>query len=325
MSINPTLVPRIALNDGTSIPQIGFGTWQVAPADAEPSVSEALTVGYRHIDTAAVYANEAEVGQAIASSDVPRDEIYVTTKLWNPDHGYDEAMRAFDLSMGKLGLEQLDLYLIHWQCVQFDKYVDTWRALVDLRASGRVRSIGVSNFKEPALRAIIDATGVVPVLNQVELHPWSPQASLRALHAELGIATESWSPLASGELLDDPLLATIADKYGSRPRRSSSAGTCSWASSSCPSRSPRAASPRTSTCSTSSWMRTTWLPSPLWRVADAPGRTRTSTSNSAGSPTSLAGEVTPVSFAPLVPSRVLVPVFPAAYGGNFLEWCPWRS
>ncbi len=214
MSINPTLVPRIALNDGTSIPQIGFGTWQVAPADAEPSVSEALTVGYRHIDTAAVYANEAEVGQAIASSDVPRDEIYVTTKLWNPDHGYDEAMRAFDLSMGKLGLEQLDLYLIHWQCVQFDKYVDTWRALVDLRASGRVRSIGVSNFKEPALRAIIDATGVVPVLNQVELHPWSPQASLRALHAELGIATESWSPLASGELLDDPLLATIADKHG---------------------------------------------------------------------------------------------------------------
>jgi len=214
MSVDPGLVPRVDLNDGTSIPQIGFGTWQVAPADAEPSVSEALTVGYRHIDTAAVYANEAEVGQAIASSDVPRDEIYVTTKLWNPDHGYDEAMRAFDLSMGKLGLEQLDLYLIHWQCVQFDKYVDTWRALVDLRASGRVRSIGVSNFKESALRAIIDATGVVPVLNQVELHPWSPQESLRALHAELGIATESWSPLASGELLDDPLLATIADKHG---------------------------------------------------------------------------------------------------------------
>ncbi len=214
MAVDPALVPRIPLNDGTSIPQIGFGTWQVAPEDAEPSVSEALRVGYRHIDTAAVYANEAEVGQALAKSDLARDDIYVTTKLWNPDHGYDEAMRAFDLSMGKLGLEQLDLYLIHWQCVQFDKYVDTWRALVDLRASGRVRSIGVSNFKEPALRAIIDATGVVPVLNQVELHPWSPQTALRELHAELGIATESWSPLASGQLLDDPTLAVIAEKHG---------------------------------------------------------------------------------------------------------------
>lgn len=214
MAVDPALVPRIPLNDGTSIPQIGFGTWQVAPEDAEPSVSEALRVGYRHIDTAAVYANEAEVGQALAKSDLARDDVYVTTKLWNPDHGYDEAMRAFDLSMGKLGLEQLDLYLIHWQCVQFDKYVDTWRALVDLRASGRVRSIGVSNFKEPALRAIIDATGVVPVLNQVELHPWSPQTALRELHAELGIATESWSPLASGQLLDDPTLAVIAEKHG---------------------------------------------------------------------------------------------------------------
>lgn len=214
MAVDPALVPRIPLNDGTSIPQIGFGTWQVAPEDAEPSVSEALRVGYRHIDTAAVYANEAEVGQALVKSDLARDDVYVTTKLWNPDHGYDEAMRAFDLSMGKLGLEQLDLYLIHWQCVQFDKYVDTWRALVDLRASGRVRSIGVSNFKEPALRTIIDATGVVPVLNQVELHPWSPQTALRELHAELGIATESWSPLASGQLLDDPTLAVIAEKHG---------------------------------------------------------------------------------------------------------------
>lgn len=214
MPVDPATVPHVALNDGTSIPQIGFGTWQVAPQDAEPSVTEALAVGYRHIDTAAVYANEAEVGQAIAASDLARDDIYVTTKCWNPDHGYDEAMRAFDRSMTKVGLEQLDLYLIHWQCVQFDKYIDTWRALVDLRASGRVRSIGVSNFKEPALRAIIDATGVVPVLNQVELHPWLPQTELRALHAELGIATESWSPLASGQLLEDPLLAGIAAKHG---------------------------------------------------------------------------------------------------------------
>ncbi len=213
MAIDPALVPSVALNDGTSIPQIGFGTWQVPPSEAHAAVSEALRVGYRHIDTAAVYANEAEVGQALADSGLARDEVYVTTKLWNPDHGYDEAMRAFDRSMAKLGIEELDLYLIHWQCVQFGKYVDTWKALIELRDSGRVRSIGVSNFKEPAMRAIIDATGVVPVLNQIELHPWSPQSQMRAVDAELGVATESWSPLASGELLDEPVLASIAAKH----------------------------------------------------------------------------------------------------------------
>lgn len=181
---------------------------------AEEATAEALAVGYRHIDTAAVYANEREVGRAIAASGLERDELYVTTKLWNPDHGYDEAMRAFDRSMDKLGLEHLDLYLIHWQCVQFGKYVDTWRALIELRASGRVRSIGVSNFKEPALREIIDATGVVPVLNQIELHPWLPQTLMREVDASLGVATESWSPLASGQLIDDPQLAAIATKHG---------------------------------------------------------------------------------------------------------------
>lgn len=214
MSIDPSIVPAVALNDGTSIPQIGFGTWQVAPEDAEPSTREAFAVGYRHVDTAAVYANEAEVGLAIAGCGLPRDDLYVTTKLWNPDQGYDEAMRAFDRSMSKLGIEQLDLYLIHWQCVQFGKYLDTWRALIELRDSGRVRSIGVSNFKEPALREIIDATGVVPVLNQVELHPWIPQTELRAVHAELGIATESWSPLASGQLIGDPVLQAVAARHG---------------------------------------------------------------------------------------------------------------
>ncbi len=214
MSIDPRTVPAVALNDGTSIPQIGFGTWQVAPNDAEAATGEAFAVGYRHVDTAAVYANEAEVGLAIAGSGLQREDLYVTTKLWNPDHGFDEAMRAFDRSMGKLGIEQLDLYLIHWQCVQHGKYLDTWRAMIDLRDSGRVRSIGVSNFKEPALREIIDATGVVPVLNQVELHPWLPQTELRAVHAELGIATESWSPLASGQLINDPVLAGVAAKHG---------------------------------------------------------------------------------------------------------------
>lgn len=214
MSIDPTTVPAVALNDGTTIPQIGFGTWQVAPEDAEAATREAFAVGYRHVDTAAVYANEAEVGLAIAGSGLARDEIYVTTKCWNPDHGYDEAMRAFDKSMGKLGIEQLDLYLIHWQCVQFGKYLDTWRALIALRDAGRVRSIGVSNFKEPALREIIDATGVVPAINQIELHPWVPQRDILAVHAEFGIATESWSPLASGQLIDDPLLGQIAAKHG---------------------------------------------------------------------------------------------------------------
>ncbi len=214
MSTDPRDVPMVALNDGSAIPQIGFGTWQVAPEEAEAATSEAFSVGYRHVDTAAVYANEAQVGLAVAGSGLARDDLYVTTKLWNSDQGYDEAMAAFDRSMGKLGIERLDLYLIHWQCVQFGKYVDTWRALIDLRESGRVTSIGVSNFKEPALREIIDATGVVPVLNQVELHPWLPQTELRAIHAELGIATESWSPLASGQLIGDPLLGAIAEKHG---------------------------------------------------------------------------------------------------------------
>ena len=214
MSIDPSTVPAIALNDGTTIPQIGFGLWQVPPSEAEAASAEALAVGYRHLDSAAVYANEAEAGAALAKSGLAREDVYVTTKLWNPDHGYDEAMRAFDTSMTKMGLEQLDLYLIHWQCAQHGKFIDTWRALIDLQKSGRVKSIGVSNFKEPALRQLIDVTGVIPVLNQIELHPWLPQLDMRAVHAEYGIATESWSPLASGQLINDPTLAGIAAKHG---------------------------------------------------------------------------------------------------------------
>jgi len=214
MSIDPRTVPAVALNDGTTIPQIGFGLWQVPPSEAEVATAEALRVGYRHLDSAAVYANEAEAGAALAKSGLAREDVYVTTKLWNPDHGYDEAMRAFDTSMAKLGFDQLDLYLIHWQCKQHGKFIDTWRALIDLQKSGRVKSIGVSNFKEPALRQLIDATGVIPVLNQIELHPWLPQLDMRAVHAEYGIATESWSPLASGQLIDDPTLAAIAAKHG---------------------------------------------------------------------------------------------------------------
>lgn len=214
MSIDPSIVPNIALNDGTTIPQIGFGLWQVPPSEAEVATTEALRVGYRHVDSAAVYANEAEAGAAVAKSGLARSDVYVTTKMWNPDHGYDNAMRAFDTSMSKLGFEYVDLFLIHWQCVPLGKYVETWKALIDIQKTGRVRSIGVSNFKEPALREIIDVTGVVPVLNQIELHPWFPQLDMRAVHAEYGIATESWSPLASGQLIDNELLAVIGAKHG---------------------------------------------------------------------------------------------------------------
>jgi 2,5-diketo-D-gluconate reductase A len=213
MSIDPSIVPAVSLIDGTTIPQIGFGLWQVPPNEAEAATAEALAVGYRHLDSAAVYANEAEAAAALAARVRAREDVYVTTKLWNPDHGYDEAMRAFDTSMTKMGLAQLDLYLIHWQCAQHGKFIDTWRALIDLQESGRVKSIGVSNFKEPALRQLIDATGVIPVLNQIELHPWLPQLDMRAVHAEYGIATESWSPLASGQLINDPTLAGIAAKH----------------------------------------------------------------------------------------------------------------
>lgn len=210
----PADVPRVPLLDGTSIPQIGFGVWQV-PADVVTDATlSALEAGYRHVDTAAVYQNEEGVGEAIRRSGLARDDIYVTTKCWNADQGYDEAMRAFDTSMAKLGLEQVDLYLIHWQCLEVGRYLDTWKALIAIRDSGRARSIGVSNFHERALREIIDATGVVPVLNQIELQPWLPQTRMREVNARLGIATESWSPLASGELINDPLLARIGTKHG---------------------------------------------------------------------------------------------------------------
>ena len=212
-----TTVPAIALNDGTSIPQIGFGVWQVPEDVVVDATLEAFAAGYRHVDTAAVYQNEAGVGEAIRRSGLGRDELYITTKCWNADQGYDEAMRAFDTSMGKLGIDQVDLYLIHWQCLDVDKYLDTWRALIAIRESGRARSIGVSNFHEPALRRIIEETGVVPVLNQIELQPWLPQTQMRAVNASLGIATESWSPLASGELLGDPLLAGIGAKHDKSP------------------------------------------------------------------------------------------------------------
>ncbi|MEU7475878.1 aldo/keto reductase [Lentzea sp. NPDC042327] len=196
------------------MPQLGFGVWQVPDEEAIPTVTEALNAGYRSIDTAAAYGNEAGVGAAITKSDVDRADVFVTTKLWNADHGHDAALRAFDASQSKLGLDVVDLYLIHWPTPERDLYVDTWKAFVELRESGRVRAIGVSNFQPAHLRRLIDETGVVPAVNQIELHPYLQQAEVRAFHAEHGIVTEAWSPLGQGgELLKDPVVTEIAARH----------------------------------------------------------------------------------------------------------------
>ncbi|MGM1059400.1 aldo/keto reductase [Saccharothrix sp. Mg75] len=208
----------ITLNNGVGMPQLGFGVFQVSTQDTHDAVTEALRVGYRSVDTAAVYGNEEPVGRALADSGIARDELFVTTKLWNSEQGYDEALRAFDVSMGKLGLERLDLYLVHWPAPAQDRYVDSWRALGKLLADGRVRAIGVSNFQPAHLERVVEATGQVPSVNQVELHPYLQQAELRAFHAEHGIVTEAWSPLAKGgQLLDERVVADIAGKHGKTP------------------------------------------------------------------------------------------------------------
>ncbi|GAA4489115.1 aldo/keto reductase [Rhodococcus olei] len=210
-------IPNVTLSDGNTIPQIGFGVWQVPDDDTFTAVTSALSIGYRSIDTAAVYGNEVGTGRAIAASGVPRDELFVTTKLWNNSAQpwtRDAVFFEFDASLDRLGLDHLDLYLIHWPRPMRDDYRTIWRALTELRADGRVRSIGVSNFQPAQLRTIIDDTGVAPVLNQVELHPYFAQTELRAVHAELGIVTEAWSPLGQGRgLLDDPVLSRIALKH----------------------------------------------------------------------------------------------------------------
>ena len=207
-------IPSLVMNDGRSIPQIGLGVWQVPDDVATDACLAALECGYRHIDTAALYYNEEGVGRAIAACGLPRKELFITTKVWNTDQGYDATMRAFDLSLSKLGLDYVDLYLIHWPTPGRDLYADTWRALVDLRADGRAASIGVSNFHEAHIRRVVAETGEVPAINQVELHPWLPQREVRSVDAEFGILTEGWSPLGSGRLIDDPILQGIADRHG---------------------------------------------------------------------------------------------------------------
>lgn len=209
-----TFAPLVQMNDGRSIPVIGFGVWQVPDDIVVDATLKALEVGYRHIDTAYLYYNERGVGEALQRSGLDRDDVFVTTKVWNTDQGYDETLSAFDKSTGLLGIDEVDLYLIHWPTPGRDLYLDSWRALIRLREDGRARSIGVSNFHESHLRRIIDETGVIPAINQIELHPWLPQNHLRDVDERLGIKTEAWSPLGSGRLIDDPVIAEVAAKHG---------------------------------------------------------------------------------------------------------------
>lgn len=212
-----TTSPTVILNDDNTIPQLGFGTWQVDADVAQESVAAALEVGYRHIDTAAVYGNEEGVGRAIAESGIPRDQIFLTTKLWNEDQGYDSALTAFEKSLERLGTDYVDLYLIHWPCPARGLYVDSWNALTELRNGGRARSIGVSNFTAAQLDELV-GTGTTPSVNQIELHPYFPQVELRAANASHGVLTEAWSPLGQGgEILTDPTVQEIADEVGATP------------------------------------------------------------------------------------------------------------
>jgi 2,5-diketo-D-gluconate reductase A len=210
--------PTLTFNDGHTIPQLGYGVWQVEDGVAEKVVRQAFEAGFRHIDTAKIYGNEAGVGRAIASSGLSAEEIFITTKLWNADQGYEATLAAFEESLDRLGLETLDLYLIHWMQPKQDKYVDTWKALIELRKRGRVRSIGVSNFTAEGLQRLIDETGVVPAIHQIELHPYFSQLELREFGASKGILTQAWSPLGQGgELLEDATVAAIAAKHQATP------------------------------------------------------------------------------------------------------------
>lgn len=208
----------ITLNNGVNMPQLGFGVWQVPDDEAERAVGVAIQAGYRSIDTARIYDNEEGVGRAVRESGVRRDDLFVTTKLWNDDHDYDKALRAFDAGAERLGLDVIDLYLIHWPVPSQDRYVEAWKALEKLYADGRVRAIGVSNFTVEALERLLAEAQVVPAVNQIELHPQLGQAELRAVNAKHGIVTEAWSPLGQGKgLLDLPLLAEIGGRYGKSP------------------------------------------------------------------------------------------------------------
>ena len=219
MSIPTTTVPTIPLNDGTQIPQLGFGVFLVPPDQTQRTVEQAFEVGYRHIDTAQMYGNEAEVGAAIAASGIPRDDLYITTKLNNGNHLPDDARRSFAESLDKLGVGHVDLFLIHWPLpTQYDgDFVTTWRTMVELRDGGGTTSVGVSNFEPAHLDRIIDATGVAPAVNQIEVNPYFTNEAARAADARHGIATEAWSPIARGGIAGDSTIASVAERVGRTP------------------------------------------------------------------------------------------------------------
>jgi 2,5-diketo-D-gluconate reductase A len=217
MSFSTESVPVVTLRDGAKIPQLGFGVFQVPPEDTAAVVDKALATGYRHIDTAAAYENEAGVGQALHASGLDRGDVFITTKCFNDDHGYEQATRALRASLDRLEMDYVDLYLIHWPVPSQDRYVETWKAFIEAQEQGLVRSIGVSNFQPAHLERLVQETGVTPSINQVELHPRLGQPGLRRTHADLGVVTEAWSPLAQGEVLDDPVITSIAEAHERTP------------------------------------------------------------------------------------------------------------
>ena len=211
--------PTIALNDGVSIPQLGFGVFKVDPDETERIVLDALEVGYRHIDTAAIYGNEVGVGRAIAASGIPRDELFITTKLWNSDQGTQSAFDAMDVSLEKLGLDHVDLYLIHWPTPKRDLYLESWLALEQIKERGKTRSIGVSNFQNPHLDRVIAASSTVPAINQIELHPAFQQRDVTTHNRSLGVHIEAWGPLGQGKypLLEEEALVKAGNAHGKSP------------------------------------------------------------------------------------------------------------
>jgi 2,5-diketo-D-gluconate reductase A len=217
-------IPTLKLNNGKKIPQLGLGVWQVPNDAASACVNTALTMGYRLVDTAAIYGNEAGVGMGLRTGGVARKDLFITTKLWNDRHRYDDALAAMDQSLKKLGLAYVDLYLIHWPVAGSEGYLEAWRALKTLQDDGRARSIGVSNFTAHHLQRLIDETGITPAVNQIELHPYLGQQSLRAFHAKHGIVTQCWSPLAQGGITQDKTIRALAQKYG----KSAAQVTLSW-------------------------------------------------------------------------------------------------